>query len=168
MTPKETQAAELTRLRSENEQLRRVTVDLHWMARRYADGRQSYAPSLFNDHVRTLLALGVPLNATGDQTIWAADGNPRCMDVTPEDMGPEWAHYQNVIDSVMAGAERLRLRAEAGEKQVRAIRDYTVELRAREQALPLGNYQAGPFQEVLRTLDQLLHPEPAPTVERPS
>lgn len=29
--------------------LRRAVKDIIWMARRYADGRQTYAPSLFND-----------------------------------------------------------------------------------------------------------------------
>jgi hypothetical protein len=34
---------------------------LHWMARRYADGRQSTATSTFNEITRRLLAAGVEL-----------------------------------------------------------------------------------------------------------
>ena len=41
-------AGELARLRDENQQLRRIICDIHWMARRYATGRSSYAPSMFN------------------------------------------------------------------------------------------------------------------------
>lgn len=62
------------RLRVENEVLRRIVADLHWMARRYAHGRSSYAVGLLNDHTRALLGLGVKLNPTGDNTIWATDG----------------------------------------------------------------------------------------------
>jgi len=57
--------------------LERIAIDLHWMARRYVDGRSSYAPALFNGHVEALLALGVTLKATCDETIWAKDGRGR-------------------------------------------------------------------------------------------
>lgn len=60
-------------LKDENTLLRRIVVDFHWMARRYADGRQSYATSLFNSHTRDLLHIGVELNPTADNTIWASD-----------------------------------------------------------------------------------------------
>lgn len=68
-----TPAAHLARLRE-------IVVDLHWMARRYANGRQSYAVGLFNRHTRALLALGVPLNATADETIWARDAQGSAYD----------------------------------------------------------------------------------------
>lgn len=55
------------------EKLIQIVQDFHWMARRYADGRMSYAPSLFNDHVRALQQMGIDLNPTGDKTIWAHD-----------------------------------------------------------------------------------------------
>lgn len=60
--------------------LEAVVRDLHWMARRYVDGRSSYAPGLFNDHVRTLQRLGIELNPTGDGTIWARDAMGRAFD----------------------------------------------------------------------------------------
>lgn len=62
-------------LRQRCEALEKIAHDLHWMARRYADGRRSYAPGLFNDHTRALLEMGVKLNPTGDGTVWANDGD---------------------------------------------------------------------------------------------
>lgn len=50
--------------------------DLHWMARRYADMRSSYAPSMFNEHTRKLLAEGVELNGPH----FARDGGGRRFD----------------------------------------------------------------------------------------
>jgi hypothetical protein len=55
-------------------QLMRIAIDLHWMARRYADGRCTYAPGMVNNAVRTLLMFGAELNISGDQTPWARDG----------------------------------------------------------------------------------------------
>jgi len=37
-----------------------------WMARRYADGRSTYAPKMFNDVVHTLDALGLQHLLVGD------------------------------------------------------------------------------------------------------
>lgn len=62
------------------QELERIVRDLHWMARRYADGRMTYATSMFNNHTRRLLELGVELNPTGDDTIWARDGMGRAYD----------------------------------------------------------------------------------------
>lgn len=72
--------AEIARLTRELEALRRIAVDFHWMARRYADGRSSYVTGLFNDYTRALLAMGVELNPTGDGTIWARDAMGRAYD----------------------------------------------------------------------------------------
>lgn len=66
-------------------ELIKVVCDLHWMARRYADGRTSYATSLFNGHTRFLKALGFPLNPTGDETIWARDTMGRFFDGLTDD-----------------------------------------------------------------------------------
>jgi len=66
--------------------LERIVVDLHWMARRYADGRASYATGLFNGHTRDLIRLGIHLNPTGDGTIWARDRMGRgCDGLTDEE-----------------------------------------------------------------------------------
>ena len=61
-------------------ELEEIITDLHWMARRYADGRSSYAPGMFNSHTRRLLKMGVRLNRTGDDTIWARDAMGRAYD----------------------------------------------------------------------------------------
>ena len=51
-------AGELARLREENQQLRRIINEIHWMARRYATGRKTYAPSMYNDAIRAAIDLG--------------------------------------------------------------------------------------------------------------
>lgn len=93
--------------------------DLHWMARRYADGRQSYAVGMHNDHTRSLLGLGARLNPTGDGTLWAADGSGQ-IGPTPADMGPEWAWYRERVTALGGTLEQLRLRAERAEAALRA------------------------------------------------
>jgi hypothetical protein len=67
-------------LQIENEALRRIAVDLYWQARRYCDGRMSYVTGLFNEHTRALLAMGVELNPTADDTVWARDQMGRAFD----------------------------------------------------------------------------------------
>jgi hypothetical protein len=41
--------------------LENIILDIHWMARRYADMRRSYAPGMFNRSMDEALALGIPL-----------------------------------------------------------------------------------------------------------
>ena len=41
--------------------LERIVTDIHWMAKRYADGRNTYAPSMFNRAMRIALRLGITL-----------------------------------------------------------------------------------------------------------
>lgn len=56
-------------------------MSLHWMARRYADGRSSYSPGLFNGITRKLIAAGAELKAP----LFARDGMGRRYDrLTPE------------------------------------------------------------------------------------
>lgn len=61
-------------------QLKIIAAELHWMARRYADGRQSYATSMFNDATRKLLAMGIKLNPCAEEIIWARDAGGRGFD----------------------------------------------------------------------------------------
>ena len=61
--------------------IKNAVRDLHWMARRYADGRCSYAPGMFNDRVRDLLAAGFELG----QPLFARDGMGRAFDGLTED-----------------------------------------------------------------------------------
>jgi hypothetical protein len=69
---------------------------LHWMARRYADGRQSTSPWSFNRLTRGLLAVGIcrPPEDHPDKTVWARDGSgEREFDgLTPDEaaLGEEW------------------------------------------------------------------------------
>jgi hypothetical protein len=60
--------------------LEHVIINLHWMARRYADGRQTYAPGLFNDCTRSLLQMGIELKGGADGTIWARNSLGRQYD----------------------------------------------------------------------------------------
>ena len=73
-------------LERENHQLierDRVMVEdvrtLHICARRYADGRMSYMPSLLNMITKRLLDRGIKLN-DADGTLWARDGMGRRFD----------------------------------------------------------------------------------------
>jgi hypothetical protein len=88
---------ELSATQAQNARLKDIAVHLHWMARRYADGRQSYATSLHNENTRALLKMGVQLNATGDGTLWARDSGGRAYDdLTDEEAAqgrePDWKH----------------------------------------------------------------------------
>ena len=53
------------------------------MARRYADGRSSYAPGRFNDHVRALQGLGFEFH--NNAPLFARDGMGRDFDRLTED-----------------------------------------------------------------------------------
>lgn len=76
-------------LRNENAALRRICADLHWMARRYAEGRMTFSPQVVNDATRYLLSIGVPINPTDDGIIWARDGMGRAYDkLTKEEATP--------------------------------------------------------------------------------
>jgi hypothetical protein len=41
--------------------LENIILDIHWMARRYANDRRSYAPGSFNRTMDRALELGLPL-----------------------------------------------------------------------------------------------------------
>lgn len=69
-----------SRMLEKIETLKKLVRDFHWMARRYADYRQSYATGMFNENTRAAIALGVELNPTGDETIWARDRDGRGCD----------------------------------------------------------------------------------------
>lgn len=46
--------------------LESIILDIHWMARRYADTRRSYATGLFNRAMDEALDLGLPLKDDPD------------------------------------------------------------------------------------------------------
>lgn len=59
--------------------LEQVIVAIWWMARRYADGRKSYAPSMFNDYIDLAIAHQVPLghpdSIAGPPSFYAKQGS---------------------------------------------------------------------------------------------
>ena len=57
-----------------------VLKDFQWMARRYADNRATYVTSLYNDHVKTLIKLGITLEDNTKETLWARDRDGRDYD----------------------------------------------------------------------------------------
>lgn len=58
----------------------KIIMDLHWMARRYADLRSSYAPGVVNRATRWLLEHSLPVNQCAEGIIWARDGMGRRFD----------------------------------------------------------------------------------------
>lgn len=71
---------------------------LHWMARRYADGRQTFAAMNFNRATRPLLAAGIirPSEDQPDGTVWARDGSGHrnCDGLTEDEasLGCDWVN----------------------------------------------------------------------------
>lgn len=55
-------------------QLEQIIRDTIWMARRYADGRSTYAPDTFNRAVDLALELGITLKPDSGDKIYADDG----------------------------------------------------------------------------------------------
>lgn len=107
----------------EEESLRRIVVDLHWMARRYCDGRMSAAPTIFNQHTRTLLKLGVPLNPLGQETIWARDGMGRAYDGLTDEEASQGEQLRPIDIYRDEEVEKLRKEVEALQQQVRRFLD---------------------------------------------
>jgi hypothetical protein len=65
------------------EALRTIIIDIHWMARRYADMRSTYAPNMLNGRTREALALGVALK----KPHFARDGMGRSFDrLSPDEV----------------------------------------------------------------------------------
>jgi hypothetical protein len=56
----------------QNEILRAVIHDTFWMARRYANGRKTYTPSVINNALSQLLDIGIKIE---DDNTLIADGN---------------------------------------------------------------------------------------------
>ena len=58
-------------MNKENEILRQIIIDTIWMARRYADGRFTYAPSMVNDALDMCKEMG--LDIRNDDTLHSGD-----------------------------------------------------------------------------------------------
>lgn len=71
--------AENDALKAENQTLRHVLDEVLWQARRYADYRSSFAPTIYNDAVKLLLKTDYKVYNT-DGIIWARDAMGRDFD----------------------------------------------------------------------------------------
>jgi len=106
--------------------------DLHWMARRYADGRCSYAPGMFNGRARDLLTAGFDLG----EPLFARDGMGRAFDgLTDEEVAAAEEDMPRMHTKVIeAGEERFN---EVWDQAVEACADRIEKLRDNTQQLKL-------------------------------
>jgi hypothetical protein len=88
-------------IKDKYKELKKIAGELHWMARRYADGRQTCATHQFNEMARKLLEMGVELNEGSDGTIWARDAMGRQYDGLSEEEAlqgkplPQWREWED-------------------------------------------------------------------------
>lgn len=68
--------SEIAKLKAERDEARQIVRDIHWMARRYADGRLSYAPGMFNDAIRKAVEGGwLRLTSADKESVYAKEGH---------------------------------------------------------------------------------------------
>jgi len=67
-------------LQIELKEAKQCLADITWMARRYADGRKTYATSMYNDVANWCLKHGVNINPGAEGIVWARDGHGRGCD----------------------------------------------------------------------------------------
>lgn len=59
------------------QQLEYIILEIYWMARRYADGRQTYAVSMCNDALDLAAKLDIPIKKDpATKRYYAQDGSP--------------------------------------------------------------------------------------------
>ena len=141
---------ETVKLKNENEALKRLLLDLHWMARRQADGGQEAFPG-FNENTKTLLGFGIKLNPTGDGTIWVypGEGN-RPRDIRrhgPPD--PEEIKFTKA--QAKAAKPKTRASAAADNAVLRSLAQFFHPL-AREYADGRRTYATGMMNDATRAL----------------
>jgi hypothetical protein len=66
----------LASLRKENEKLKRVISEIWWMAQRYANDRNTYAPTLYNEAIDIAIKNGwkIPQGQSDNHPLYADDG----------------------------------------------------------------------------------------------
>jgi hypothetical protein len=64
----------MAELKRENEALRHIIYEISWMARRYAHGRATYAPDMYNRAITAAVRLNVKLNEADHESVYADDG----------------------------------------------------------------------------------------------
>lgn len=69
-------ADRIASLERERDEARQIVRDIHWMARRYADGRMTYAVGMFNDAVKKAFDGGW-LEVSHGEPAYAVDGADR-------------------------------------------------------------------------------------------
>jgi hypothetical protein len=81
----------IAEVRAENIRLRVICRDLQWMARRYADGRHTYAVGMVNDATRYLDSIGCGIAIDPPYgTKFARDGAGRMFDrLAPHEVGQD-------------------------------------------------------------------------------
>lgn len=134
---------------SDRDKLKAAIRDIHWMARRYADGRCSYAPGMFNGRVRDLMAAGFELK----EPLFARDGMGRAFDGLTEDE----------VAAAEADMPRMHTKViEAGEERFNEVWDKAVEACAKELENRAENHAQiakdhdGWQQEILMAKEQSL------------
>ena len=81
------------------ERLREIVTELHFWARRYADGRATYVTPDFNNMTRELLATDFQLREDGG-TIWAKDQHGRKFDGLTDEEVRGSASWVTIVDPV--------------------------------------------------------------------
>lgn len=62
---------------SREKQLESIILDIYWMARRYADGRLTYAVEMYNNAIERAVKLGLPIKSDPIcGSYFAQDGDP--------------------------------------------------------------------------------------------
>lgn len=64
----------IKKLQTQNEYFKEAVAEIWWMARRYANGRSTYAPHQFNTVTQSLRDFGL-LTGTDNGELWASDGD---------------------------------------------------------------------------------------------
>lgn len=58
----------------ENQKLKNIILEIQWMARRYANGRKTYAVDQYNTAIKAAQALGIEFRPDTDGLVMAKDG----------------------------------------------------------------------------------------------
>lgn len=64
----------IKKLEAERDEARQIVRDIHWMAQRYADGRSTYAPGMFNDAIKKAVDGGWLTEPADGSGLYARDG----------------------------------------------------------------------------------------------
>ena len=116
----------IAEVRAENRQLREACLDLQWMARRYADGRGSYAVGVVNAITRYFVSIGMPiLKDPIAKTMFARDAMGRNFDrLAPHEVGENDPSKREIIvpGEVTADDIAAKIRAQSVTELERAHR----------------------------------------------